>query len=116
MGREKSFPSCVFDCQGVEGSQLDAALAEAEKQGLALHAVIVLRHGYVVKEKHYPPFDADSADEIYSCTKSFVSALVPVLGFFPQRKFENVESRKKAMRLEDLLTMSSGLQWVEGDP
>ena len=34
---------------------------------------------------------------------------------FPRRTFENVDSRKKAMKVEDLLTMSSGLGWVEGD-
>jgi CubicO group peptidase (beta-lactamase class C family) len=79
----------------MDGSKLDAAIAAAQKQNLALHAVLVIRHGYVVKEKYYPPFDADSAEELYSCTKSFVSALVgiaidkgyiedvtqPVLGF-----------------------------------
>ena len=100
--------------------------AEAEPRA---SLVLVIRHGYVVKEKYYPPFNADTADELYSCTKSFVSALVgiaidkgyiagvsqPVLGFFPDRKFEKMDSRKKAMTLEDLLTMSSGLGWVEGD-
>ncbi len=114
----------------MEGSKLDGALAAAQKQNLALHSMLVIRHGYVVKEKYYPPFDADYADELYSCTKSFVSALVgiaidkgyitdvsqPVLGFFPDKKFEKTDSRKKAMKLEDLLTMTSGLGWTEGDP
>ena len=115
--------------QGMEGAKLDAALAAAQKQDLALHSMLVIRHGFVVKEKYYPPVNAETADELYSCTKSFVSALVgiaidkgyiadvsqPVLGFFPDRRFEKTDARKKAMTLEDLLTMSSGLAWVEGD-
>jgi CubicO group peptidase (beta-lactamase class C family) len=115
--------------QGMDGAKLDAALAAAQKQNLALHSMLVIRHGYVVKEKYYPPVNAETADELYSCTKSFVSALVgiaidkgyiadvsrPVLGFFPGRTFEKMDPRKKAMTLEDLLTMSSGLGWVEGD-
>ena len=115
--------------QGMEGAKLDAALAAAQKQDLALHSMLVIRHGFVVEEKYYPPVNAETANELYSCTKSFVSALVgiaidkgyiadvsqPVLGFFPDRRFEKTDSRKKAMTLEDLLTMSSGLAWVEGD-
>ena len=115
--------------QGMDGSRLDAALEAARKQKLALHAVLVIRHGYIVKEKYYPPFDAETVNELYSCTKSFVSALVgiaidkgyiaavsqPALGFFPDKNFEKTDSRKKAIKLEDLLTMSSGLGWVEGD-
>jgi len=113
----------------MDGAKLDAALESVERQHLELHSMLVIRHGYIVKEKYYPPYNAGSADEIYSCTKSFVSALVgiaiekqfitdvsqPVLGFFPEKKFEKVDSRKRAMKVEDLLTMSSGLGWVEGD-
>jgi CubicO group peptidase (beta-lactamase class C family) len=124
-GWQSSTPSA----QGIDGSKLDAALAAARKQNLALHSVLVIRHGYVVKEKFYPSFDAGSASEVYSCTKSFTSALVgiaidkgyiadtsqPVLGFFPDRKFDATGSRKRAVKIEDLLTMSSGLGWVEGD-
>ena len=61
--------------------------------------------------------------------KSFVSTLVgiaidkgyidsvnrPVKDFFPGRVWSNPSADKDAMRLEDLLTMRSGLDWLEGD-
>jgi CubicO group peptidase (beta-lactamase class C family) len=115
--------------QGVNGAELDAAIEAALKKRLALHGVLVIRHGYIVKERYFAPYEVSTAHELYSCTKSFVSALAgialqkgyltgvtaPVLGFFPDRKFAQVDARKEAMKIEDLLTMSSGLAWVEGD-
>jgi CubicO group peptidase (beta-lactamase class C family) len=113
----------------MEGAKLNAALTAAPVQELELHAVLVVRHGYVVMEKYFPSFNQTTSVELYSCTKSFVSALMgiaidkgfiadvsqPVLGFFPGTKFDTTDSRKKSMKIVDLLTMTSGLGWVEGD-
>jgi CubicO group peptidase (beta-lactamase class C family) len=66
---------------------------------------------------------------LYSCTKSVTSALVgialdqghiqsveqPVLSFFPERTVANLDARKEAMKLEHLLTMTDGLDWVRKD-
>jgi CubicO group peptidase (beta-lactamase class C family) len=115
--------------QGVDGAAVDAALDSALKKKLPLHGVLVIRHGFIIKERYFSPYAVDTAHELYSCTKSFVSALTgiavqkgylsslaaPVLGLFPDRKFVQVDDRKKAMTIENLLTMSSGLAWVEGD-
>ena len=115
--------------QGMDPAKINAAFESVAKQNLGLHGVVVIRHGYIVSEKYYGRYSADSADEIYSCTKSFTSALIgiaigkgfikdvqqPVLGFFRNMGFAQVDARKQAMKLEDLLTMSSGLGWVEGD-
>ncbi len=117
------------EAQGMDGARLKAALDSARKQNLQFHGVLVIRHGYVVLEKYYPPFDRTTAHSLYSCTKSFVSALMgiavgrryilgvlqPVIRFFPDRKFAGVSTSKRSITLLDLLTMSSGLDWSEGD-
>jgi len=115
--------------QGMDGGKLEAAMASAQEQKLALHAVLVIRHGVIVMEKYFPPYDESRSHDLFSCTKSFISALVgiaidkglvtevsqPVVGFFPEKTFAHADPRKNAMKVEDLLTMSSGLGWVEGD-
>jgi CubicO group peptidase (beta-lactamase class C family) len=115
--------------QGVNGAELDAAIGAALKKKLPLHGVLVIRHGYIVKERYFDTYDVSTPHDLYSCTKSFVSALAgiafqkryltdlaaPVLGFFSDREFARRDARKEAMKLEDLLTMSSGLAWVESD-
>ena len=60
-------------------------------------------------------------------TKSFLSTLIgvmvqqgklenvdrPLLGFFPDKTIANFDDRKKAITVQDLLDMASGLAWVE---
>jgi len=91
-----------------------------------------------VLEKYFAPYGVTSPHELYSCTKSFVSALVgiainkglisdvqrPVVGFFPGEDFSGTDSAhtsaqqilyKQSITVENLLTMSSGLEWSEND-
>lgn len=112
---------------GVDADKLSEMSKAAEK--LNLHSLIVIRHGVIVSETYYPPYTAETRHELYSVTKSFMSTLVGIavdkglltvdklaLDFFPDHTFANLDSRKQAMRVDDLLTMTSGLDWVEGDP
>ena len=101
-----------------------------DQRELEIDSVLVIRNGTIVAEKYYPPYTENSRHALYSCTKSFISALVgmaiddgyidginePVLDFFPERTFANLDERKESMTLEDLLTMRSGLDWNEGMP
>jgi CubicO group peptidase (beta-lactamase class C family) len=113
----------------MDGMRLEAAMEAAKKQNLTLHGVLVIRHGYIVFEKYFAPYDAISSHSLFSCTKSFVSALVgiaidkgyitdvnrQVLSFFPQNSFADPDPSKQAITIENLLTMSSGLNWLEAD-
>jgi CubicO group peptidase (beta-lactamase class C family) len=101
-----------------------------DRQNLEIDSLLVVRSGFIVAEKYYPPYTPDTRHMIYSCTKSFISALVgmaiedgyiddihqPVLDFFPDYRCQNVDQRKESMTLQDLLTMRSGLDWQEGMP
>jgi CubicO group peptidase (beta-lactamase class C family) len=94
-----------------------------------LHSLLIVRNGYLVTEAYFFPYRADTLHGINSCTKSFVSTLIgiaidkgfirgvdqPLLSFFPDRTIANIDSRKQAVTLENLLTMSSGLDWTEWD-
>jgi CubicO group peptidase (beta-lactamase class C family) len=113
----------------MDGAKLTAALESARKQNLSLHGVLVIRHGYIVLERYFEPYDASKAHSLFSCTKSFVSALVgiaidkgyiadvsrPVLGFFSDTSVTDPDQSKQAITVENLLTMSSGLNWLEAD-
>ncbi len=109
-------------------SQLLTQLVNAAKEpGIGLHSVLVIRNGYIVSETYFAPHTATRKHEMYSVTKSVISTLVGiaidqgyidsldhlVLDFFLNKTFENVDDRKKAMTLRDLVTMQSGLDWNE---
>lgn len=93
-----------------------------------IHSLLILRHGDLVLEQYFDGWHADRLHTLQSVSKSFTSALIgiaigqgkiedveeKVLGFFPQRKdIENLDDRKRAMTLEDLLTMRSGTDYHE---
>ena len=98
-------------------------LAEIEVHSHAIDSVSVVRHGYLVLDAYVHPFGPNQQHEIYSCTKSVVSALVgiaiedgyiegveqPLLDFFPGRTVAHLEARKEAIALEHVLSMSSGM-------
>ncbi len=116
--------------QGMDAQQLALMLKAVKRQRMGLHSLLVIRNGYMVSETYFGSYNKDTRHSLYSCTKSFISTLVgiaidqgyidgterPVLGFFPDRAFQNRDARKEAMTIADLLTMRSGLDWQEGDP
>ncbi|MGC9396167.1 MAG: serine hydrolase domain-containing protein [Anaerolineae bacterium] len=120
--------------QDMDPERLQQMFDAIKEQDLALHSVVIVRNGYIVAEAYYAPYEQNTRHELYSCTKSFISALVEiaiagsapegapegvdesVLTCFPTHNFANLDTRKSAMTIEHLLTMTSGLDWPEGDP
>ena len=111
------------EAQGMDSGVLAAMLEDIQRQGHNIDNVTVIRNGYLVADAAIYPYEQDTKHIIHSCTKSIVSALIgiaieqgyidgvqtPVLDFFPGRSAENIDENKKSMTLDDLLTMSSGL-------
>jgi CubicO group peptidase (beta-lactamase class C family) len=99
-------------------------MGEILEENTMIDSVTIVRNGYIVADARIHPFNSTSKHNIYSCTKSVVSALVgiaidqgyidglqqPVLSFFPQRTVANRDVNKEAMTLEHLLTMTTGFQ------
>lgn len=94
-----------------------------------LHSLLVVRNGYLVKEEYFDGYNANKIHTLQSVSKSFTSALIgiaieqgkiksvdeKVLDFFPNvDKVQNMDERKAAMKLRDLLTMRSGTDYHEG--
>jgi CubicO group peptidase (beta-lactamase class C family) len=109
--------------QGVSSAGVLAFIDAAESDIDALHSFMLLRHGTVVAEGWWSPYNAESRHELYSLSKSFTSTAVglaiaegklslddDVLGFFPDQAPAEPSSNLKAMRVSDLLRMSTGQQ------
>jgi CubicO group peptidase (beta-lactamase class C family) len=108
----------------MDSEMLADMLETIQEQDYDIDSVLVVRNGYMVVDATVFPFEPGSRHIIYSCTKSVVSALVGIaidegyikgvdqriLEFFPERTVANLDANKEAMTLEDVLTMSTGLE------
>ena len=115
--------------QGMDGGKLQEMLDSVAAQNLGLHSLLVIRYGKLVSETYFSGYSTGMTHELYSVTKSFTGTLVGialeqglisgldarVLDFYPGSIFDNPDARKDTMTVQDLLTMRSGLDWVEGD-
>src|SRR5205823_12327355 len=100
------------------------AFVEAADRTLdSLHSIMLVRHGHVVAEGWWAPYEAQAPHALYSLSKSFTSTAVglavaegklsvddPVLKFFPDDAPAEPSNNLKAMRLSDLLRMATGHQ------
>jgi len=110
--------------QGMQSGTLADMLANIKEEGYAIESITIIRNGYIVTDAYFYPFTKDTKHIIHSCTKSITSALVgiaidkghirnvnqPILKFFPEKTIANLDQHKRAITLENLLTMASGLE------
>lgn len=90
-------------------------------------SLLIVRRGRMAVEEYFNGWSAEQPHTMQSVTKSVVSILVglaasagrlsiddPVTRFFPgYEPIANLDDRKRAMAVRDLLTMRTGLDWVE---
>jgi CubicO group peptidase (beta-lactamase class C family) len=110
--------------QGMDSEILADMLMVIQDEDYRIDSLTIVRNGYLILDVAIYPFRPDTKHFIHSCTKSIISALIgiaidqgkiesvelPLLDFFPSRQVANLDEQKKAMRLEDLLTMSTGFK------
>jgi CubicO group peptidase (beta-lactamase class C family) len=117
-----SLPRSSPEAQGVSSAAI-LSFIEAADQMDTMNSFMLVRHGRVVAEGWWTPYDAQSPHELYSLSKSFTSTAVglaaaegklsvddEVLKFFREDAPAEPSANLKAMRVRDLLSMSTGHQ------
>lgn len=111
------------EAQGISSAAIQSFIESADKDIDSFHSFMLLRHGHVVAEGWWSPYNPDSPHALYSLSKSFTSTAVglaiadgklrlddEVLKFFPEDAPRDPSANLKAMRVSDLLRMSTGQQ------
>lgn len=112
--------------QGMDSSELAKLVAFGGSH--SFDGLLVVRHGRIVTEAYYAPYTADIPHDIHSSTKAVIGTLIgmiykdglldrldhPVLDFFADRHVANVDERKKAVTIQNLLDMTPGFDWAQG--
>jgi CubicO group peptidase (beta-lactamase class C family) len=111
------------ETQGVAPAAVLEFVEAADASIDTMNSLMVVRHGHVVAEGWWSPYSAEARHSLYSLSKSFTSTAVglaaaegklsvddPVLKFFPDDAPAEPSRNLKAMRVHDLLRMSTGHQ------
>ncbi|HML46260.1 MAG TPA: serine hydrolase [Clostridia bacterium] len=109
------------DRAGIPASSLKKFLDRVENEPMNLHGLIILRDGFLVLEKYWEPFHNQSAEHVFSITKSVVSLLAGIAvgeglidedaavhSYFPEISPDPLDSNLAKLKLRHLMTMSSG--------
>ena len=117
----KTLPRTTPESQGIASSAILRFVEAVERQLHELHSFMLLRHGNIVAEGWWFPYERDSAHMLFSLSKSFTSTAVGmaiaegrfslddfVLSFFPDERPATVNEHLAAMRVRHLLSMSTG--------
>ncbi len=107
----------------MDSEVLAQAFDYVRQNQIPIHSLLIVRNGYVVLDAYFYPFQEGLVHDGASMTKSITSTLIGiaigehklssvrqgVLSLFPGRNIANRDERKGRMAVEDLLTMTSGL-------
>jgi Beta-lactamase len=121
MPEINSLPRSTPEAQGISSTAIIHFISTAEKLLQYLHSFILLRHNQVIAEGWWHPWRAETPHMLFSLTKSFTSTAVgmaiaegllsvddPVLSFFPALAPRKVSSNLAEMKVQHLLTMTTG--------
>lgn len=116
-------PRSTPEAQGVSSAAILAFVETADAKVDVMNSFMLVRHGHVVAEGWWAPYDAKTRHELYSLSKSFTSTAVgmavadgklsiddTVMSFFPDDAPKEPSTNLKNMRVRDLLCMSTGHQ------
>lgn len=116
-------PRSTPEAQGVSSTAILEFIDTADRSIELMNSFMLVRHGHVIAEGWWSPYSAQSPHSLYSLSKSFTSTAVglaiaegklsvddPVLKFFPEDAPAEPSNNLKAMRVSDLLRMSTGQQ------
>jgi CubicO group peptidase (beta-lactamase class C family) len=118
-----SLPRNTPEREGISSAAVLDFINTADQQIDTMNSFMLVRHGAVVAEGWWAPYDATTPHILYSLSKSFTSTAVglaiadgkmslddEVLKFFPEAAPAEPASNLKAMRVRDLLRMATGNQ------
>jgi CubicO group peptidase (beta-lactamase class C family) len=96
-------------------------------RSLRFDSLLIARHGKIVLDVYYAPYYAELPHAINSATKSIIATLTAIankdglldnldhrmLDFFRDRGFPEVDDKKSTITIQNLLDMTSGIDWEE---
>ena len=114
---------------GVDGDAVSSLISRLRSGSLGPeHAIVIVRKGYVIADEYFAGWTSDSIHTEQSVTKSVTSLVTgiaiargdlrgvdqPLVELFTRyAPIANLDDRKQALTVRDVLTMRTGMDWNE---
>lgn len=118
---KNQLPRSAPEAQGVSSRSILSFIEAANRDIEHLHSFMLLRHGHVIAEGWWSPYQRDLRHMLFSLSKSFTSTAVgfavqeglislddKVISFFPEDTPADASENLKAMTLRHILAMAGG--------
>lgn len=126
----RDLPTATPSEVGLSAERLDPFLEVVGTAHPGLHSVLIVRHGRIAAEAYFQGWTADRLHEVQSISKGVVSLAVGIaldrgelhsldqtmVSFFPDLTIQNLDDRKQAITIGDVLRMSTGTDYGEEGP
>src|SRR2546426_4153936 len=116
MTLSQQLPRGTPEEQGISSSAIRAFVDAVEQRGYDAHSLMFLRHGHVVAEGWWRPYEPGLRHPLYSLSKSFTATAAGlamaesyfglddfVLDYFPDERPEQASDNLAALRILHLL-------------
>lgn len=117
----KRLPRSTPEAQGISSASILNFVEAADQTVHDIHSVMIVRHGAVVAEGWWKPFEEERNHVLFSLSKSFTSSAIglavdeglltvndSVIGFFPDDLPATVSENLAAVTVHHLLAMYTG--------
>lgn len=117
----RDLPRSTPESEGIPSSAIEALVHAVNDENLGFHSLMILRHGKVVAETWWKPYESERPHMMFSVSKSFTATAIglaqhegwlsvtdSVLSFFPSYASRFVKQNVKDMEVRHLLSMATG--------
>lgn len=121
------WPTSTLEKEGMSERKINELIDFIKKENKPIHGLVIIKNGNLVNNISFNGYSNKEKHPIYSCSKSITSALIgksielgfikgvnqKVLDFFPEITISEDNIEVQNMTIENLLTMSTGLEWCD---
>ena len=114
---------------GIPSARIEHLFRKLVHRRFLSHSLVVIRHGKIIGEGYFAPFQKNDFHRMYSTSKTFVATAIGmligegklsldsrVIDFFPEKVNENTSPYLKEATIRDLLTMATPYAGVTYSP
>lgn len=108
------------EAAGISSDKIVKFIDRIEKHGAIMHSMLIMRHGKILNENYWAPFDKDFCHRMYSQTKSYAAIGIglleeegklslddKVIDIFPDKIDGEISIHLKEQTVRQMLTMTT---------